>query len=296
MRNERSRIPTPVRNRQPTSANDFWMRPSHGLWPALTRVPGPASGLAMIALLSPAKTLDFDTRFTDRPTRAKFATEASRIARSAATIGADGLGSLMHISPALASLNHARFKRFGRAQSRPAIRAFAGDVYRGFDAVSADEDVIAYAQDHVRILSGLYGLLRPLDAIRPHRLEMGTRWAPGGGRLTDHWGDKVAKAITADLRAEGSRLLINLASTEYFAVLKGKLPKTVRLIAPDFRVETANGLQFHSFAAKVARGAMARWLCDERIDDPAALPSFDRGNWRFEADGSTPDKPVFVRS
>jgi len=251
----------------------------------------------MLALLSPAKTLDFDSVFTEQPTRPKFATEAGRIARAAAGISADGLGKLMHISPALAKLNHNRFKRFGRAEKRPAIRAFAGDVYRGFDAASADADTIAFAQDHVRILSGLYGVLRPLDAIRPYRLEMGTRWAPNGDSLTDHWGDKVAKAVTTDLRAEGSKLLINLASNEYFAVLKGRLPNNVRVIAPDFRVRRANGtLQFQSFAAKVARGAMARWLCEERVDDAAALPSFDRDGWRFDDNGSTPDKPLFVKA
>lgn len=249
----------------------------------------------MLALLSPAKTLDFDTVASDEPTRARFATEAGRIARAAAHIGSDGLAQLMHISPALADLNHQRFKRFGRAEKRSAIRAFAGDVYRGFEASSADADTIAFAQDHVRILSGLYGVLRPLDAIRPYRLEMGTAWSPDGGRLTCFWGDRVAKAVAADLRAEGSKLLINLASNEYFAVLKGQLPKNVRIIAPDFRVRTARGLMFHSFPAKVARGSMARWLCDERIADPAALPSFDRDDWRFDAGGSTPDKPLFVR-
>ena len=250
----------------------------------------------MLALLSPAKTLDFDTVVTDEPTRARFATEAGKIARAAAGIGADGLADLMHISPALADLNHKRFKRFGRAEKRPAIRAFAGDVYRGFDAGSAEPDTIAFAQDHVRILSGLYGVLRPLDAIRPYRLEMGTTWSPDGGKLTAYWGDRVAKAVAADLRAEGSKLLINLASNEYFAVLKGQLPNKVRIIAPDFRVRTAKGPRFHSFPAKVARGAMTRWLCEERIADPAALPSFDRDGWRFEADGSTPDKPLFVRA
>ena len=249
----------------------------------------------MLILLSPAKTLDFDSEFDDEPTRARFATEAGRIARSAAKIGADGLSELMHISPALAQLNHQRFKRFARAEPRPAIRAFAGDVYRGFDAVSAEPETIAFAQDHVRILSGLYGVLRPLDAIRPYRLEMGTRWAPEGDRLTDHWGDRVAKAIASDLRAERSKLIINLASNEYFAVLKGKLAKSVRIIAPDFRVKTAKGLQFQSFTAKVARGAMARWLCEERVADAAAIPSFDADGWRFDADGSTPDKPLFVR-
>lgn len=250
----------------------------------------------MIILLSPAKTLDYETPFSDDPTRPRFAAEAGRIARAATAIGPTGLSELMHISPALADLNHQRFKRFARAAKRPAIRAFAGDVYRGFDAVSADDDTIAFAQNHVRILSGLYGMLRPLDEMRPYRLEMGTKWAPGGGRLTDHWGDKVAKALASDLRADGSKLLINLASNEYFAVLKGQLPKSVQVIAPDFRVATAKGLQFQSFTAKVARGAMARWLCEERVDDPAALRDFDADGWRFDADGSTADKPLFIRS
>ncbi|MEO8141441.1 MAG: YaaA family protein [Sphingomicrobium sp.] len=250
----------------------------------------------MIAILSPAKTLDFDSAVSDQPTRPRFAAEAGRIARAAAAIGPRGLGDLMHISPTLADLNHKRFKRFARAEKRPAIRAFAGDVYRGFDAASADDDVIAFAQDHVRILSGLYGLLRPLDDIRPYRLEMGTGWAPGGGKLTDHWGNRVAKALASDLRAEGSKLLINLASNEYYAVVKGQLSKTIRVIAPDFRVRTSKGLQFQSFTAKVARGAMARWLCEERIDDPAILSAFDIDGWRFDAESSTPDRPLFVRA
>ena len=267
----------------------------NGLEGALTAAPGAASAAVMMILLSPAKTLDFDSAVSDDATRPRFAAEAGRIAHAAAGIGAKGLSELMHISPTLAELNHGRFKRFARAEKRPAIRAFAGDVYRGFDAVSADSDTIAFAQDHVRILSGLYGMLRPLDDIRPYRLEMGTKWAPGGGKLTDHWGDKVAKALASDLRADGSKLLINLASNEYFAVVKGQLPKTVRIVAPDFRVRTAKGLQFQSFTAKVARGAMARWLCEERVADPAALTAFDTDGWRFDADGSTADKPLFVR-
>jgi len=250
----------------------------------------------MLILLSPAKTLDFTTPFEEVPSKPRFATEASRIARAAARLGPDRLRDLMHISPALAQLNHQRFKTFSRAEERPAIRAFAGDVYRGFDAASADADTLTFAQDHVRILSGLYGVLRPLDAMRPYRLEMGTRWAPSADRLVDHWGPKVAKAIAADLRAEGSKLVVNLASNEYFAVLKGQLPKNVRIVAPDFRVHTAKGLQFQSFTAKVARGVMARWLCDERADDPAALPHFDRDGWRFDAEASKSDRPTFVRS
>ncbi len=253
----------------------------------------------MLILLSPAKTLDFETPFEEAPTKARFASEAVRIARAAAKLGPAKLSELMHISDSLAELNHDRFKGFNRAAAkageRPAIRAFAGDVYRGFDAASADEDTIAFAQDHVRILSGLYGALRPLDAMRPYRLEMGTRWAPEADRLVDHWGAKVAKAIAADLRADGSKVVINLASNEYYAVLKGQLPKSVRVIAPDFRVRTAKGLQFQSFTAKVARGVMARWLCDERVEYPAALPDFDRDGWAHDADGSSHDKPMFTR-
>ena len=249
----------------------------------------------MLILLSPAKTLDTETPFAEEPTRPRFATDAGRLARAAAKLGPAKLADLMHVSDRLASLNHQRFKTFTKADQRPAIRAFAGDVYRGFDAASADHDTLAFAQDHLRILSGLYGSLRPLDAIRPYRLEMGTRWAPAGDKLVEYWGARVAAALAADLRADGSKLVINLASNEYYAVVKGQLSKKVRVIAPDFRVATAKGLKFQSFTAKVARGAMARWLCDERIDDPAALADFDRDGWAYEPAGSTPDKPLFVK-
>ena len=249
----------------------------------------------MLILLSPAKTLDFDTPFDEVATKPRFATDAARLARAAAKLGPATLRALMHISDDLATLNHQRFKGFTKAEQRPAIRAFAGDVYRGFDAASIDEDTLAFAQDHLRILSGLYGALRPLDAMRPYRLEMGTRWAPGGDKLVEHWGPKVAKALAADLRADGSKTVINLASNEYFAVVKGQLPRSTRVIAPDFRVRTAAGLKFQSFTAKVARGVMARWLCDERVADPAALAAFDRDGWTFDPDGSTAAKPLFVK-
>ncbi len=250
----------------------------------------------MLILLSPAKTLDLVSSYSEQATEPRFAAEAARIARAASRLTADDLAGLMHISPKLAELNVERFKTFRKAEERPAIRTFAGDVYRGFDAASADEDVIAFAQDHVRILSGLYGVLRPLDGIRPYRLEMGTRWAPKADKLTDHWGTKVARAVLADLKAEGSGTLLNLASNEYYAAVGPHLPrKGVRVIAPDFRVRTAKGLQFQSFTAKVARGTLARWVCDERVDDPAALPVFDADGWRYEPEGSTPDRPLYVR-
>ncbi len=249
----------------------------------------------MLILLSPAKTLDLVSTYDEQPTAARFDREAARIARSAAKLGPERLAELMHISPKLAELNSKRFKSFGKAEARPAIRMFAGDVYRGFDARSAEPAVLDYAQDHLRILSGLYGIVRPLDAVRPYRLEMGTRWAPKGDRLVDHWGRKVARALLADLGDEGSGTVLDLASREYFAVVGLHLPRRVRLIVPDFRVRRAGGLKFHSFTAKVARGALARFVCDERIADPAALKSFDRDGWHHSPEDSTPDTPMFVR-
>ena len=248
----------------------------------------------MLVLLSPAKTLDLVSPFTEEATIPRFATEASRIARSASRLGPTRLGELMHISPKLAALNAARFRGFAKAEPRPAIRMFAGDVYRGFDAASAEPGVIAYAQDHVRILSGLYGMVRPLDAVRPYRLEMGTAWAPKGNRLVDHWGRKVARALLDELKAEGSNIILNLASREYFAVVAPHIPKKVRVIAADFRVTTAKGLQFQSFPAKVARGALARFVCDERIDDQSGLEKFDRDGWQFDR-GSSVEAPLFIK-
>ena len=250
----------------------------------------------MIILLSPAKTLDFASAFAELPTVPRFAREAASIARAAAKLTPADLSGLMHISDQLAELNAARFRSFRKAEGRPAIRAFAGDVYRGFDAKSADADTIGFAQEHLRILSGLYGVLRPLDAIRPYRLEMGTGWSPKGGKLVDHWGRKVAKAVLDEVKDDGSGVLMNLASIEYFAVVKPFLPKKgVSLVSPEFRVRTAKGLQFQSFTAKVARGTMARWLCEERVADVTALRGFDRDGWAFDDEGSTAGKPLFVR-
>ena len=250
----------------------------------------------MLILLSPAKTLDLKSFSAEPLSEPRFGKEARQIARSASRLAPAQLSELMGISEKLAELNHQRFRNFATAEERPAIRMFAGDVYRGFDAASADSDTVEYAQDHLRILSGLYGLLRPLDAVRPYRLEMGTKWGPRSPRLLDHWGRRIANAVKADLAAEGSGILLNLASSEYFAAVGPFLGKAVRTIAPDFRVKTAKGLQFHSFTAKVARGAMARFVCEERIDDAEALRHFDRDGWRFDEEGSGPDAPLFVRA
>lgn len=252
----------------------------------------------MLIILSPAKSLDLSSDYPEHPTVPRFERDAAAIARAADRLSAADLKKIMGISEKLATLNEERYEKFFETETRPAIRTFAGDVYRGFDVASAEPDVIDYAQDHVRILSGLYGMLRPLDRMRPYRLEMGTSWSPedgAKGKLTDHWGDKVAKELRKQLREEGSNILLNLASNEYYDVVRGQLPKSLTIVAPDFRVETAKGLQFQSFAAKVARGTMARWVCDTRTETIEGLKDFDRDGWRYREDGSELERPLFVR-
>lgn len=248
----------------------------------------------MIAVISPAKTLDLDTPLPPvTATRPRFVEEATALARSAARLPQKRLRTLMGISPALAKLNHDRFVGFDDAEARPALFTFAGDVYRGFDVASLDGAAVDYAQDHVRMLSGLYGLLRPLDAIRPYRLEMGVRWAPRRDRLTDWWGDRVAKALAADLDAEGSGVVLNLASNEYWAAVEGQLPALARVIAVDFR--DGEDRRFVSFNAKYARGVMARWLVEHRVAAPDDMRAFDVNGYRYIAAESDADRWRFVR-
>jgi cytoplasmic iron level regulating protein YaaA (DUF328/UPF0246 family) len=245
----------------------------------------------MIALLSPAKTLDYERPFPSiEATTPRFADDAEALAAAAAKLGAKKLGVLMHISDKLATLNASRFTGFADATERPAIYAFNGDVYIGFEAKSLDEPAIAFAQDHVRILSGLYGLLRPLDTIRPYRLEMGTRWAPGRAKnLYGYWGSRVSALLARDLAEEGSDVIVNLASKEYWHAVETCPPAGARVITVDFREEGPNGPRFNSFGAKKARGLMARWMCEHRITDPDALRGFDSDGYRFvgaDADGA----------
>lgn len=248
----------------------------------------------MLALISPAKTLDYESAVPPvKPSVPRFATEAAALARSAARLPQKRLRELMHISPALAKLNHERFVGFDEAPARPALHAFAGDVYQGLDAATLDAAAVTFAQDHLRILSGLYGLLRPLDAIRPYRLEMGVRWAPRHRKLTDWWGDRVANALQDDLAVEGSGVVLNLASQEYWAAVEGRLRPSVRVIAIDFR-EGADR-RFVSFHAKRARGMVARWLVEHHVTEPEAMQAFDSDGYRFDPAGSTSDHWTFTR-
>ena len=249
----------------------------------------------MIAVISPAKSLDFVSPLPPvEPGEPRFGAEAATLAHAAARLPQKRLRELMGISPALAKLNHDRFAGFDAAETRPALYAFAGDVYRGLDAATLDEAAVAFAGDHLRILSGLYGLLRPLDAIAPYRLEMGTHWAPRRTKLTDWWGDRIAGALAADLADEGSGVVLNLASQEYWAAVNGRLPAGTRVIAIDFREGEAR--RFNSFAAKRARGSMARWLVEHRVDEPGGMMAFDTDGYRFDADASEPDRWTFVRA
>ncbi|WP_343528369.1 YaaA family protein [Sphingomonas sp.] len=246
----------------------------------------------MIAVISPAKTLDYQSPLPDlAPTKPHFASEAMTLAAAAAKLGEDKLASLMRISPALAKLNAERFHDFATAPERPAMFAFAGDVYTGLEAKTLDEPAILFAQGHLRMLSGLYGLLRPLDAMRPYRLEMGTRWAPGGGKLTDWWGDRIADRLVEEVEAEGSGTILNLASQEYWHAAEGRLPASIRVIAVDFR----EGNRFVSFHAKKARGAMARWMIEHQVSDTDAMRGFDSDGYAFDAEASTSTLWRFVR-
>ncbi len=269
----------------------------HDRGDALTGRAALARSAGMIALLSPAKSLDYDSPAPPfAPTEARFAQEALDTAAAAAKLGPKKLQALMHISDKLAALNDERYKGFAGQEERSALFAFAGDVYIGFEARSLDEPAVHFAQDHVRILSGLYGLLRPLDLIRPYRLEMGTRWAPGRKKnLYEMWGSKISDVLAADLLADGSDTIINLASKEYWHAVEQAPPQGIRILSIDFREDGPKGLRFNSFGAKRARGMMARWMCEHRITDPEGLKGFDSDGYAFTADGSDDTTWRFVR-
>lgn len=248
----------------------------------------------MIAVISPAKTLDYTSALPPLDvTVPRFADAAAGLARSAARLPQKRLRELMHISAPLAKLNAERFRDFADAPERPAMFAFAGDVYTGLNAATMEPETVDFAQGHLRMLSGLYGLLRPLDAIRPYRLEMGTRWAPRRDRLTDWWGDRIAQALAEDVAAEGSGVVLNLASQEYWAATDGRLPAGVRVLSVDFR--EGEDERFVSFHAKKARGLMARWMVEHRVTDVEEMKGFDYEAYRFDPDASTADRWRFVR-
>ncbi len=214
----------------------------------------------------------------------------------------DDLSALMSISPALAELNFERFQDwdlpFTRANARPAVLAFNGDTYIGLDAAATfSERDYTHAQKVLRILSGLHGVLRPLDLIQPYRLEMGSKVEhPGGDDLYSFWGDRVTDALNADLvTSPGSPVLVNLASNEYFAAVQ---PDRVdaRIVTPKFLDAKGDGdYKMISFFAKRARGAMAGWIIRERIKSAKALVEYDGAGYRYDQVRSSADEPIFLR-
>lgn len=249
----------------------------------------------MLIVISPAKRLDWSDRDVTM-TDPLFQPDANRLATTAKQLSGRKLSALMDISPALAKLNKDRFARFADGQDkRPAALCFAGDTYMGLEADSLDVDEMAYAQDHLRILSGLYGLLRPLDAIQEYRLEMGSRLKTRrGASLYDYWGNHIAKALNADADRLGADTLVNCASVEYFSAVKPDALR-LRVITPQFFEDKPGGPKIVSFFAKKARGAMARYIITNRLRDPAALIEFDTGGYRYAPGLSSPDKPAFLR-
>jgi cytoplasmic iron level regulating protein YaaA (DUF328/UPF0246 family) len=251
----------------------------------------------MLALLSPAKTLDYKRPLPDdlAVTEPRFAVDALAIAAEAARFTERDLARLMSISDSLAELNVERFRGFTNLPERPALFAFAGDVYTGFEARSLDEPAIHFAQDHVRILSGLYGLLRPLDVIRPYRLEMGTRWAPHSGDLYSYWGDRLSNLLAEELAAQGSNVIVNLASKEYWGAVQKTPPAGANIYTIEFMEDGPAGLRFNSFGAKRARGMMARYICEHRLTQAEALKGFDSDGYAYDPAASDERRWRFTR-
>lgn len=252
----------------------------------------------MLVVVSPAKKLDWEP--VDGPTTAPdFQDEAVTLAETARGLSVDDLRKLMALSPNLAMLNYDRFKAFEAAPdpdaTRPAVRAFAGDTYTGLEAGSLDEEEMIWAQDHLRILSGLYGVLRPRDAIQPYRLEMGSRLKnPRGKNLYEFWGDQIANALNEQGSATGSDVLVNCASQEYFGAVDLDTLK-LRVITPVFMEDKGGTPKIVSFYAKKARGSMARFIIQRRLSDPEGIKDFDLGGYAFRPDMSEGDRWVFLR-
>ncbi len=253
----------------------------------------------MLIVLSPAKRLDFTEPSPDvAATQRRFVEDTATLSKTARNQTQADLRRLMGISTDLAKLNQARFKAFEPDALDAGIQAafaFAGDVYQGLEARTLDKAGLAFAQDRLRILSGLYGLLRPLDRIQPYRLEMGTRLKTRrGSSLYDFWGDRISKQLNADAEGQSDPTLVNLASQEYFGAVDARALK-LPVVTPHFREEKDGESRIISFFAKKARGTMARFAIDERIEAAGDLKAFDRDGYRFQKAVSTETDWIFTR-
>ncbi|WP_445156660.1 peroxide stress protein YaaA [Halomonas sp. E14] len=254
----------------------------------------------MLSVISPAKTLDFETPSTTTVhTQPDFLERSRDLIEILKGYTPPQLSELMSISDKLAGLNAARFTEwcppFTLDNAKPAAQAFQGDVYVGLEASTFNDGDNAFAQRHLRILSGLYGLLRPLDLIQPYRLEMGTRLPnPAGKDLYAFWKGTLTDALDEAIKHSGSLVLVNLASNEYFKAVDAKRLQA-RIVTPVFKDEKRGQYKVISFHAKKARGLMAAWMIRERLDDPARLKEFDVAGYRFNSAMSEGDTLVFTR-
>lgn len=253
----------------------------------------------MIVVVSPAKKLDMaaasGVAAEVRASEPDFGARAEELASIASALSEAQLAKLMSISPKLANLNATRFAAFGAQDTKPAAFAFAGDTYQGLEADSLQAHEVAFAQDHLRILSGLYGVLRPLDAIEPYRLEMGSKLAtPKGKSLYDYWGGDIAEALNQAAAQTGAKALVNCASNEYFGAVDRSV-LSLPVITPIFKEIKDGQAKIVSFFAKKARGAMARYIIQNEVKDPGALTKFDLGGYRYEKDGAQDGEMLFLR-
>lgn len=254
----------------------------------------------MLAILSPAKTLDYETPLiTKKASKPDFVPESSKLIEHLRKLSPGDLSAKMNISDNLAQLNAQRYAdwqpSFDSGEARPAVHAFKGDVYVGLDAPSLSARDHNYAQKHLRILSGLHGVLRPLDKIHPYRLEMGTRLkTQQGNNLYDFWGSKVTDALNKSIDEHNHRALINLASNEYAKVIQHDAINA-RIINVSFLDYKNGAYKFISFFGKRARGCMARYMIDHRVKSLKQLRAFDYDGYRFSAERSKSDQWVFTR-
>ncbi|WP_104472391.1 peroxide stress protein YaaA [Acinetobacter indicus] len=254
----------------------------------------------MLALISPAKTLDYESALpTDSHTLPRLLAHSQELIDVSRTLSASEIANLMSVSEKIANLNVERFRDwqadFDFSNARQALFAFKGDVYTGLDAYSLKDQDIDYAQQHLRMLSGLYGLLRPLDLMMPYRLEMGTKLKnPRGSNLYEFWGTIITDLINEDLAAAQSELLVNIASDEYYKSVKESKIQA-EIIKPVFLDQKNGKYKVISFYAKKARGLMARYIIENKIERAGDLKGFNSDGYYFDADSSLKGELVFKR-
>lgn len=254
----------------------------------------------MLIVISPAKTLDFESPLPSRKfSQPQLLEESDKLIKILRDLDPADIQDLMHISSKLAELNVSRYlnweKPFTPKNARPAVFAFKGDVYTGLEAQHYTDADLDFAQKHLRILSGLYGVLRPLDLIQPYRLEMGTSLKNTQGEsLYDFWGEQLAKAISKALQDQKDKVLINLASNEYYKAIKGKTGDA-EIITPVFKDFKNGQYKVISFFAKKARGLMSSYIIKNRIKDKNELTAFNAEGYRYSKKDSTEQEMVFLR-